>query len=298
MSFLRLGVACVVLDEQGRVLLSKRGDFGTWNLPTGRLDKGEWIAEGALRETWEETGIRAEIVRPVGLYFQLGRERMNVVYLARAIGGDLKQQTSETTENRFFEVNDLPSSLFGEYMIRDAMSGGVHLHTLETPPDKLSQLKRQLAWRWVKNLLAGHPEPRWARFGVQASLAVVDSTTGKLLSEMYRTGERVLPGLNVTGKTPLWEQVRHYTRDTYGVYELREATLAWAGLFQNKHTGAFEFVFKAEIEPHSQVKGQNVAWVEADSPQWWQGYQPFVTHVASGRTDIKVIQEEMNTPLT
>ena len=57
MSFLRLGVQCVVIDDEERVLLSQRGDLNVWNLPGGRVDWRESLEAAAAREVREETGI-------------------------------------------------------------------------------------------------------------------------------------------------------------------------------------------------------------------------------------------------
>jgi 8-oxo-dGTP pyrophosphatase MutT (NUDIX family) len=39
---------------------------GDWTFPKGKLDKGETFEEAALREVWEETGMRCSIERFVG----------------------------------------------------------------------------------------------------------------------------------------------------------------------------------------------------------------------------------------
>ncbi|PCJ64137.1 MAG: NUDIX hydrolase [Bacteroidetes bacterium] len=44
----------IVENKQGKILLMKR--LGKWDLPKGKLDKGETIEECALREIEEETG--------------------------------------------------------------------------------------------------------------------------------------------------------------------------------------------------------------------------------------------------
>jgi 8-oxo-dGTP diphosphatase len=58
--------AALVLDAERRVLLVKRGidpNRGAWCLPIGFAETGETIAEAALRELLEETGVRGQIVR-------------------------------------------------------------------------------------------------------------------------------------------------------------------------------------------------------------------------------------------
>ncbi len=60
-------VEVVVLHEQ-RILLVHRKDDGLWCLPGGITDPGETLAESALRELEEETGICGEVRRFLGVY--------------------------------------------------------------------------------------------------------------------------------------------------------------------------------------------------------------------------------------
>lgn len=53
----KLGTDAAVIDGQGRVLILKRSDDGTWCLPCGWVDVGEGPASAAIREVKEETGL-------------------------------------------------------------------------------------------------------------------------------------------------------------------------------------------------------------------------------------------------
>ncbi len=273
MSALRMGVAAAVINDCGEVLLSRRGDFDVWNLPTGRLDSGETLAAAAQREVREETGIECEILRPLGLYYQQGRSRLNVLFLARPTGGTLRTVTDESRDNRFFASEALPSNLFGDFMAKDALAGHSRLHVLVTPPAVLRRVQRQLAWRYVKNLLTGRPEPRWPRFEVHASLAVLDRLTGTVLANDLPDGTRSLPGCRVSGSSAPWEQVRAYVRDQYGIYELRTAELRWIGLYEHPPRRVIEFIFHAEIAPVSRISERGIAWTLPDSERWLLGYR-------------------------
>jgi len=64
-----LGVAIAII-QAGRVLLTKRDDFHVWCLPGGAVDNHESLADSALREAREETGLELELGRLVGMYSQ------------------------------------------------------------------------------------------------------------------------------------------------------------------------------------------------------------------------------------
>jgi 8-oxo-dGTP pyrophosphatase MutT (NUDIX family) len=64
------GAAVIIEDDRGRVLLLKRSPTmswkpGRWNLPAGHVEPGELAAEAAVREAYEEAGLRVAKVMPV-----------------------------------------------------------------------------------------------------------------------------------------------------------------------------------------------------------------------------------------
>lgn len=100
-------VNTVVEDEHGRILLIERTDNGNWSLPGGAMDLGESIAEAAVRETLEETGIRCEITGLVGIYTnprhlvrytsnEEVRQEFTVVFKGRQVGGEPRTSDEST----------------------------------------------------------------------------------------------------------------------------------------------------------------------------------------------------------
>jgi ADP-ribose pyrophosphatase YjhB (NUDIX family) len=122
-----LAVIVAVIDDE-KILLTKREDFEVWCLPGGGVEEGESLAEGAVREAKEETGLDVRLTRLVGIYSQLGggmHDVHAVLYAAEPVGGELKMQPHETIEVAYFPFDQLPAELlFGhEKRIRDAIGG-------------------------------------------------------------------------------------------------------------------------------------------------------------------------------
>jgi ADP-ribose pyrophosphatase YjhB (NUDIX family) len=94
---------------------------GTWALPKGLLDEGERPADTALREGYEETGVRGELVTKLGdvryVYTWEGERVFKIVsfYLARAqegrIGAIPPGMEVEVAEARWLPLENAPRLL-------------------------------------------------------------------------------------------------------------------------------------------------------------------------------------------
>ncbi len=54
-------VNVIVVNGEGSIPLIRRTDNGNWAVPGGAVDLGESVAQAAVRETLEETGIECEV---------------------------------------------------------------------------------------------------------------------------------------------------------------------------------------------------------------------------------------------
>jgi 8-oxo-dGTP pyrophosphatase MutT (NUDIX family) len=63
--YLDLCVDTFVVND-GAVLLRLHEKYNYWGAPGGHIDPGEDANEAALREVWEEVGLKVELVGPVG----------------------------------------------------------------------------------------------------------------------------------------------------------------------------------------------------------------------------------------
>lgn len=112
------GVAGVVTNERGEVLLQRRSDNGEWGLPGGALDPGEEPADGVAREIYEETGVEVMPERLVGVYsgpdhhffYPNGDEVVivSMVFACRPVRGEPRVNDDESLEVRYFSPDALP----------------------------------------------------------------------------------------------------------------------------------------------------------------------------------------------
>ena len=114
----KVAVGAVVGDDEDRILLVQRADSGIWLYPTGWADVGYSASEVAVKEVWEETGIECEVIRPIGLLdgLRLGFTRIplySIIFLCRAVGGELEAHPLETRDVGFFPEDGLPQPMAG-----------------------------------------------------------------------------------------------------------------------------------------------------------------------------------------
>lgn len=120
-----VSVAGVIVDGQGRALLARRRDNGRWEAPGGILERDEDIIAGLVREVREETGLIVEPVALTGVYKNMTRGVVALVFRCRIVGGRLTE-TDETCAFRWAtagEVRRLTSEAFAVRVL-DAMHPG------------------------------------------------------------------------------------------------------------------------------------------------------------------------------
>jgi len=106
----RLVVTTIPVTDDGEVVLIRRGiepGRGSWAQPGGFLEIDETVAEAAVRETLEETGLVIEPGEIVGLYTRLEAAVVVLVFEARIAGG-VMAPTPEALEVRAFEPAAIP----------------------------------------------------------------------------------------------------------------------------------------------------------------------------------------------
>ena len=118
------GAQVALQREDGRVLLTKRVDDGTWCLPAGSAEPGGSFARTAIDELAEETGIEvaeADLI-PFGCLSEAEAHTNHypngdvthcfaLLFLARTWRGDPRPDGEESTEVDFSDLGALPEPL-------------------------------------------------------------------------------------------------------------------------------------------------------------------------------------------
>jgi 8-oxo-dGTP diphosphatase len=110
----RAAVAAMVFDKQGRILLFKHTyrKF-EWGLPAGGLEYNEQPDKAIVREFFEETGMQIEAEKLLLAESSKEDHNISLIYLCKIVNGTFKE-SSEISEMKYFDVNDLPKMLFAE----------------------------------------------------------------------------------------------------------------------------------------------------------------------------------------
>jgi 8-oxo-dGTP pyrophosphatase MutT (NUDIX family) len=95
-------IGAIILNKDGKVLLTQRQDFnevnpGTWEIVFGRLNQSEGFEEALHREVKEEVGLDIEPIQMIGLmhFLRVGIEYNGVIFLCNAHSDSVRIQDSE-----------------------------------------------------------------------------------------------------------------------------------------------------------------------------------------------------------
>src|SRR5260221_10741522 len=129
-----IGIAAAAHTDDGRWLLIRRVDTGTWALPGGTLEWGETIRELIPRELLEEAGVKVRSIgKLVGVFSRPDRDsRFHGVTIVIACDVETPSQPPanflEIEEVGLFADSDLPTEL--------GMGGGDMLSAARSDADE------------------------------------------------------------------------------------------------------------------------------------------------------------------
>jgi 8-oxo-dGTP diphosphatase len=112
-----VSVTGVITDDRGRALLIRRRDNHRWEPPGGVLELDETIHDGLRREIREETGLDVEPIALTGVYKNMNRAIIALVFRCKITGGQLST-TDETEAFRWATETDIRELASEAYAIR------------------------------------------------------------------------------------------------------------------------------------------------------------------------------------
>jgi len=105
--------------RDGKILMVREKLDDGWTLPGGWADVGDYPAESAEREVWEESGFKVKAAKLIGVYDANRTQPMEfyhaykLVFLCKIIGGEAAT-SNETTDVQFYAPNEIPQNFAGE----------------------------------------------------------------------------------------------------------------------------------------------------------------------------------------
>ena len=112
-----VSVSGVIPDDHGRVLLIRRRDNQHWEPPGGVLELGETIHDGLRREIREETGLDIEPDALTGVYKNMPRGIIALVFRCKITGGHLTPN-DEVTAFHWADQNNIRQYASEAYAVR------------------------------------------------------------------------------------------------------------------------------------------------------------------------------------
>lgn len=220
----------LIRDDRGRLLFQRRTDFDWWGLPGGALELGETFTECVVREAAEETGLRVQPVRLVGLYasptwdflYPNGDQvqQFTVAIECRIIGGRSQPDGQETIDHQFFPLESTPANCPPWYVAMTRDVGKNQSVYFDVP--LVAGRGSSLVWRGQdgeeQKERAASAEHWWLlrqavgchRLIVMGAGSVIQDARGRVLLGLRAdSGEWGLPGgLMELGETPAGTAVR------------------------------------------------------------------------------------------
>ena len=134
--FIQTGAAIIIRNENGQILLQERTDRNKWGLPGGCQDLGEDLRFTAVREAYEETGIKLDPYNIELIDTLSGESRKNSypngdivynntsLYLADVSMEDASnlKGDSETKRLQFFNPDEVPENLMDADLIKSYLN--------------------------------------------------------------------------------------------------------------------------------------------------------------------------------
>ncbi len=112
-----VSVAGIVIRDDGRILAIQRRDNQHWEPPGGVLELDETFEAGVRREVHEETGVEVEVERLTGVYKNLPRGIVAMVFRCHP-RSEAATSTDEASRIDWLTVDEITEHMDPAYAVR------------------------------------------------------------------------------------------------------------------------------------------------------------------------------------
>ena len=119
-----VSVAGIVVRDDGRILAIQRRDNAQWEPPGGVLELDETFEAGVRREVLEEAGVEVEVERLSGVYKNMTRGIVALVFRCRPLT-NASSMSDEARRIGWLSTDEVNEYMSPAYAVRvaDALSG-------------------------------------------------------------------------------------------------------------------------------------------------------------------------------
>ena len=129
--YVGVGVGAIVVNDEGKVFLSQRGEEatnerGTWEFPGGKVHFGDTLHQTLIREFMEEYGMTIKVMELLSVDDHILEDEkqhwVSPTFIARSVGADPQiREPHKCSAIGWFDIDELPSplSLITQYNVRD-----------------------------------------------------------------------------------------------------------------------------------------------------------------------------------
>ena len=127
------GGACVLYVEEGKALFVRQYRYAygesIYEIPAGKLEKGEDPAKAAARELEEEAGVKADELKLLFVMYPTPGYTNEKIYIYQALGG--KKTAACLDEGEFLDVEYIPLEKVKEMLTNSEIKDGKSIIALQ-----------------------------------------------------------------------------------------------------------------------------------------------------------------------
>ena len=109
-----ISVRTLIGNEKNQILLVREANTGFWSFPGGWAELYDSPKEAAYNEVVQETGVKPEITRLIGVIDRLPHKTNKnvpeyvIIFEGKVNSSDYSKHCHEITEVKFFDIDNLP----------------------------------------------------------------------------------------------------------------------------------------------------------------------------------------------